>query len=153
LMNSHQADRDTNLAGRIERIMEIPMLILAIVYVPAFVVGYLPNVSPQVRRGANLVELLIVVVFVLEFALRLVVADRRLVYLRAHWLDLIIIVVPFLRPLRILLVLPFLAKALLGLRRVMDNYRGAYVLLVGILTTFAGAGLMFPDANPKDPPS
>jgi voltage-gated potassium channel len=100
-----------------------------------------------------LVQDIIVVIFVVEFALRLAVANRRLEYLRAHWLDLIIVVVPFLRPLRILLVLPFLAKALLGLRRVMDNYRGAYVLLVGILTTFAGAGLMFPDANPKDPPS
>ncbi len=111
------------------------MLCLAILYIPVFIVGYMPGVSPTVRSNAALAEYIIIALFAAELVVKLAVAERRLAYLRAHWLDVVIIVVPFLRPLRVLRVLrilPFLARGTIGLRRVMGPYRGTYVLVVGL---------------------
>ncbi len=128
--------------ARIERITEIPMLILAFVYVVAFVVSYIRAVPLEIRQDARFVEDLVIVAFAAELILKVAVADRRFEYLRHRWLDMIIVVVPFLRPLRLLVVLPMVARALVGLNRLMSSYQGAYALLAGLLTVFTGAGLI-----------
>ncbi len=51
------SSRNRGLAGRIDRITEVPMLVLAFLYVPAFIIGYLPGVSPSIRSSAGLVQL------------------------------------------------------------------------------------------------
>lgn len=128
--------------ARIERITEIPMLILAFVYVVVFVVSYIRAVPLEIRQDARFVEDLIIVAFAAELILKVAVADRRFEYLRHRWLDMIIVVVPFLRPLRLLVVLPMVARALVGLNRLMSSYQGAYALLAALLTVFTGAGLL-----------
>lgn len=118
------------------------MLALALGYVIAFIIGNLPGVSSDVRQDASTVQTLIVGAFAAELVVKVAVADSRFEYLRTHWLDVIIVLVPFLRPLRLLVVLPFLARAMVGLNRVMSSFRGIYVLVVGLLTVFTGAGLV-----------
>src|SRR3712207_302746 len=121
-----------DLAERIERVTEIPMLLLALAYVAAFLVGYLPDASERTHTIAAFAENVIIAIFAAELLVRVAVAERRLAYLRRHWLDVLIVVVPFIRPLRVLRivrVLPVLARVTVGLRRVMGSYRGTYVLL------------------------
>jgi len=137
--------RHLNLAQRIDRVTELPMLCLAILYIPVFIAGYIPGVSPSVRNGATLAEYIIVALFAAELVVKVAVAERRWAYLRAHWLDVVIVVVPFLRPLRVLRVLrvlPFLARGTIGLRRVMGPYRGTYVLVVGLGAVLVSAALV-----------
>ena len=58
---------------------------------------------------------------------------------------MLIVVVPFLRPLRalrVLRLLPFLARGAIGLRRVMGPYRGAYVLVIGLGAVLVSAALV-----------
>lgn len=45
---------------------------------------------------------MILAAFAAELAVKLVVADRKIAFLRTHWLDVLIVVLPFLRPLRFL---------------------------------------------------
>ena len=121
------------------------MLCLAILYIPVFIAGYLPGVSPAVRSSAALAEYIIVALFAAELVIKVAVAERRWAYLRAHWIDVVIVVVPFLRPLRMLRVLrllPFLARGTIGLRRVMGPYRGTYVLVVGLAAVVISAALV-----------
>ncbi len=92
--------RRPDLAQRINRVTELPMLCLAILYIPVFIVGYLPGVSSTVRSSAALAEYIIVALFAAELVIKVAVAERRWAYLRAHWIDVVIVVVPFLRPLR-----------------------------------------------------
>lgn len=73
--------------ARIERITEIPILILAFVYVVAFVVSYIRAVPLEIRQDARFVEDLIIVAFAAELILKVAVADRRFEYLRHRWLD------------------------------------------------------------------
>lgn len=86
-----------------------------------------------------------VALFAAELVIKVAVAERRWAYLRAHWIDVLIVVVPFLRPLRalrVLRLLPFLARGALGLRRVMGPYRGAYVLVIGLGAVLVSAALV-----------
>ncbi len=85
---------------------------------------------------------LIIAVFAAELAVKVTLADRRLEYLRSRWLDVVIVLLPFLRPLRVLFFLPFLMRAIVGVERILGPYRVAYVLVVGVLTVLTGAGLV-----------
>lgn len=142
MMSSRINEAGGERVRRIERATEIPMLLLALIYLLAFVVVYLPDIPPELRRSARLVEVVVILVFAGELAIKIALAERRFAYLRSRWLDVLIVAIPFLRPLRILLILPVLARSLVGLNRVMGSYRGAYVLMVGVLTVLAGAGFI-----------
>jgi hypothetical protein len=60
LRGSGQAGPSGNAVERIERFTEVPMLVLAIAYVPAFIVEYLPDVPPEIRQDADIVQWTIV---------------------------------------------------------------------------------------------
>ncbi len=52
-MSSDQSRPAGKLVERIERATELPMLILAVAYIPAFIIGYLPDAPPEVRQDAG----------------------------------------------------------------------------------------------------
>ncbi len=121
------------------------MLLLAIAYLPAFVIGYLPNASAETRSTAAFAENIIIALFAAELVVKVAVAERRLAYLRSHWIDVVIVLVPFLRPFRLLRILrlaPFLARGAAGLRQIMGPYRGAYVLTIGLMAVLMSAVLV-----------
>lgn len=137
-----QATQRGDLAERIERVTEVPMILLALAYVVVFVVGLLPDLSPGALRAAEFAEYVIIALFAAELAVRIAVAERRWAYLRAHWLDLVVVAVPFLRPLRLLRLVriaPVALRAALRLRRIMGPYRGAYVVVLGLVSVFTSA--------------
>ena len=130
---------------RVDRVTELPMLVLAFAYVPVFIVGYLRDVPDDVSDAAQVVSLFIIAAFAVELVVKVAVARERLAYLRAHWLDVLIVFVPFLRPLRILRVLrvlPFIARGAIGIRKILGEYRGAYVLFAGVLSVLMSAFLV-----------
>jgi voltage-gated potassium channel len=141
-MSSDQSGPGGKLVERIEQATELPMLILAVAYIPAFIISYLPDVSPEVRQDAKFMGGLIIAVFAAELAAKVTLADRRLEYLRSRWLDVVIVLLPFLRPLRVFFLLPFLMRVIVGVERILGPYRAAYVLVVGILVVLTGAGLV-----------
>ncbi len=138
-------DRGEGLAERVDRLTELPMLLLALSYLPVFIIGYLPQLPASVREAAEFAEYAIIAAFAAELVVKVAVAERKLYYLRTHWLDVVIVLVPFLRPLRFLRVvriLPFLARSAVGLRTIMGPYRGAYVIVVGLLSVLVAAALV-----------
>jgi voltage-gated potassium channel len=141
-VSSDQSGPGGKLVERIEQATELPMLILAVAYIPAFIISYLPDVSSEVRQDARFMGGLIIAVFAAELAVKVTLAERRLEYLRSRWLDVVIVLLPFLRPLRVLFLLPFLIRAIVGVKRILGPYRAAYVLVIGILVVFTGAGLV-----------
>lgn len=109
-----------------------------------FLVAYaVPIIWPGIPREAQLAAdpatWVIWAVFVVDFLVRLVLAQARGAFLRRNWLDILILVLPFLRPLRLLrlvTVLKFLD------RRASNGLRGkvvAYVAGAGALLPFVGA--------------
>ncbi len=59
---------------RVERATELPMLVLALAYVPVFVIGYLRDLPPDIRDAARVVGVCIIVAFAAELIVKVEVA-------------------------------------------------------------------------------
>jgi hypothetical protein len=68
-----------------------------------------PELAARLVPSAELAHLGI---FVVDFAVRLFLAEERLWYVIRHWYDVLVIVLPLLRPLRLLRLIPLLSLTL-----------------------------------------
>ena len=149
------------LLQRLENWLETPMLVLAFVWLALLVVELTRGESPLF----NVLGTIIWVVFILDFALKLVLAPNKVAYLKGNWLTAISLLIPALRIFRVFRVFRLLrlARAGRGLRlvRVISslnrgmNALGAslsrrgfgYVVALTVLVTFAGAAGMYAFEN------
>jgi len=123
---------------RWEQRSEIPLLLLAI----AFLVAYAwPILDPRLDHDVATVLLVLTWtvwgVFAVDLVIRLMLADQRLEYAARHWYDVVLVVVPMLRPLRLLRLLAF--ARILG-RSASRNLAGRVTLYV-IGSAIAAVGL------------
>lgn len=90
----------------------------------ALLVGYevAVEMSPRAARVMTIAGWCVWAVFVVEFLLKLFLAPRRLRYLRRHWFQALVLVIPTLRLLRFLRLLR-LGRALPAARVASASYR------------------------------
>ena len=143
--------------GQIEEWLETPMLVLGFVWLGLLVIELTGNLSPALE----FVGIAIWVVFILDFALRLILAPDKSDYLKANWLTALALVVPALRVFRIFRVVRVLraARATRGLRllrvlsslnrgmralgRTMRRRGVGYVVLLTVTVILLGAAGMY----------
>lgn len=141
------------LLQRLENWLETPMLVLAFVWLALLIVELLWGESPWFE----IIGTTIWVIFLLDFAVELVLAPQRAAYLRRNWLTAISLLIPALRLFRIFRVFRLLRLARAGrslrlVRVVSSVNRGmkalgaslsrrgfGYVSALTVLVTFAGA--------------
>jgi len=93
----------TSRVDRFERRTEWPLAVLALVFLAAYAWPILqPDISPVWKHVCTVIDLLIWMVFVVEFVARLVLAERRVQYAGRHIPDVLMVALPVLRPLRLL---------------------------------------------------
>ncbi len=97
------------LYDAVDRVSALPMLILALVFLPVFAVPLLLSLNPAEARALETVGWFIWAAFAVELVLKTYLAPRRWRYVYTHWYDVVIVVIPFFRPLRAV-------RALRGLR-------------------------------------
>jgi voltage-gated potassium channel len=136
-----------------ERAVEIPMLALALLMLPLLLIPEFFDLSRDVKTGLIAGEWVIWSAFALELGVKTYLSPSRKQYLVSHWYDVVIVVVPFLRPLRIVRSLRLLrasrAMRLMsyGVRlthhaRAMVVSHGLhYATIIGAMLFFALAGL------------
>jgi voltage-gated potassium channel len=119
---------------RWERRAEIPLLLLALAFMVAYAWPVLdPRLGTNVRTVLEAASWTVWVAFVIDFAARLYLTDERRRYALTHWYDVALIVLPMLRPLRLLRLLAF--------ARILN--RSAVGSLVGKVSTYvAGTAVM-----------
>lgn len=89
---------------------EWPLAGAALVFLGAYAVPIVnPDVPPLVHTVCAVVVAAVWVLFALDYAVRLVLADRRGEFVRRNLFDLAIIVLPLLRPLRLLRLVTLLS--------------------------------------------
>jgi voltage-gated potassium channel len=90
---------------RYEERYSVPLLILAVVFIAMYAP---PIIDPDLPRGVRtflgVCSALIWLLFAIDFIVRVALAERRWRYLFTHPVDLLIVVLPALRPLRVLRV-------------------------------------------------
>lgn len=91
-----------------ERTSELPLLLFAAAFLVAYAWPVLdPNLDPDVETVLNAASWTVWAAFAIDFGIRIWLAARRGRYLLRHWYDVVLIVAPMLRPLRLLRLLAF----------------------------------------------
>jgi voltage-gated potassium channel len=112
---------------RYERRSEIPMLTLAAAFLIAYAWPVLnPHLNADLRSSLTVLSWTVWGAFAADFLVRLWLAEDRWPYARRHWYDVALVVLPMLRPLRLL--------RLLALARVLN--RSVTSSLVGKVSTY-----------------
>jgi voltage-gated potassium channel len=136
-----------------ERAVELPMLVLAFLMVPLLIGPELFDLSPELRETFFVLDWFIWAVFALELAIKTYLSQDRAIYLKRHWFDVIIVVVPFLRPLRVVRslrfiraargarLLSFVMRVVYSAQAIIGRHGIRYALLAGALLFFAAAVL------------
>jgi voltage-gated potassium channel len=129
------------------------MLALAVAIIPLLVIPLVVDLSPAQRTVITTLDYAIWAIFGVEYFIRLYLTPggKRRRFMKRNWLDLVLVVVPFLRPLRVFravrllrllrvaTALLFIARAIKASRRALLRHGLAYVLLIAILVTVGGA--------------
>ncbi|MFK7961205.1 MAG: hypothetical protein AB8G96_11850 [Phycisphaerales bacterium] len=95
------------LRRRVDRRFHLPMIVLAVMVLPLLAIEMLVFPKfPVLQQGilGLLVPIGFAVIwlaFLIEFVIKIMIAESRIEYVRRHWLDVVIIAVPVLRPLRV----------------------------------------------------
>lgn len=143
---------------QLEDWLETPLFLLGIAWSILLVVDLTSGLTPWLQSAATVIW----VVFILDFLLKLVLAPRKLAYLRSNWLTALALVLPALRVLRFARVLRVarglrLARVITSLNRGMRSLRAAmrrrgvgYVSLLTILVSFVGAAGMYAFESPAE---
>lgn len=99
---------DDELRDRMERQFHWPMIILALLVLPLiglefFLVPKMPERRQELAQAVIVVtEIAISLAFLVEFVVKIAIAESRFEYVRRNWLDLVVICLPLLRMIRVL---------------------------------------------------
>lgn len=131
--------RNDELRARWERRTDPVLLALAAAMVPLIVGPYVSELSDAVERWFLVGDILIWVVFAVDLAVRVWLAENRRRFLLAHWAEVLIVIVPVFRPLRLLRLLLLMPRISEILKRRAVGGSLAAALIAIVLATIAVA--------------
>ena len=150
-----EPDRREALLDRIERMTELPLMLLAFAMVPLLAAPIFWDLSPASHAVAFALDMFIWALFATDLAVKVAVAPRRVEYVKQHWLEVLVVLIPFARPLRILRLIVFGSRAYQGAVRLahvdfLVVYAIGLVLIVATLVMSAERGPQL-GAGPPSP--
>ena len=130
---------------RIERMTELPLVLLAFAMIPLLAASFLWDLSPEGEYVVFILDSFVWAVFAADLVVKIAIATDRWGYIRRHWLDVLIVVIPFIRPLRILRIIVYIGRGFEGAARLarIDYvlvYAIGLVLIVATVVTTAERG-------------
>jgi voltage-gated potassium channel len=138
-MKRRSHEEREQLLERFERWTEWPLTVLALILIPILLGPYVLSLSSETRDTLEQLDYAIWGVFVAHLLIAIVIAPRRAHYLRTHWLDVLLVVLPMFRPLRslrafrALRVLTSVNRVVFGARQIFLRRGLQYVMLVSLL--------------------
>ncbi|MGW7080907.1 potassium channel family protein [Streptomyces sp. NPDC054871] len=131
---------DDSRQARWENRTEAPLAVASLLYLTAYAVLVLASRLPGVWRGLCLAVLIAAwAAFAVDYAVRWRLSRQGPRFVRAHWLDTLVLVLPLLRPLRVVHVYEAVqrrhGRPRLALHARVVTYAGLSALLIG----FTGA--------------
>jgi voltage-gated potassium channel len=130
------------------QVVDGPMLVLAICMVPILLVPLVHRLRGSAAAGFDAASYVIWALFIVEYVVKVTLAPDRWGYVRGHLIDLAVIAIPFLRPVRALRLLRLIrlswlgAWAVKGVRSALRvlRHRGLhFALLAVVILVFVGA--------------
>lgn len=141
---------------RIEAKLEPVMLALSALFVIVFIIPTISEVSEESETWLGVAGWAVWGLFVIEYVWLLALSPSRSTWIKSHKLDLMIIVLPFLRPIRFVRVVRVattttaVGRALVSLRRIgtRPGFQPFFGLLALFILVSAGFVLVFEHQQP-----
>jgi voltage-gated potassium channel len=142
--------RNQDAYDRFSAAVDIPLMVITIAWLPVLIVPLITPVHGAMAQTFAVIDYLVWALFALEYLIKLFVSPSRAHYFKTHILDLLIVAVPFFRPMRVarLARLGRLARVGVVLSRGIGRAKGVmshrglhFVLLAVVMIVFACAGL------------
>jgi voltage-gated potassium channel len=131
------------LFERVEQSTQVPMLVLSIAFLGILITRQVGNLPHDLSVTLEAVEWIIWGAFAVELTFKTYLAPKRLRYLLHHWMDVIIVVFPFLRPVQALRVIAVTARSWTSMRRVLVHQTAGVIGLAAIFLVFSSALLVY----------
>jgi hypothetical protein len=92
---------DDELRRRIDDVFHWPMIILALAILPLFLIEFIEQPTGWLQWAVDIGFAVIWLAFLVEFIIKVSIAESRFQYCRRNWIDIVIILLPALRIFRI----------------------------------------------------
>ena len=136
--HSQETRRDALLI-KIERITELPLLLLSFVMIPLIIGPLLWDLSAIEGNIFTTLDVFIWAIFTSDLIIKVLLSTNRLRYIKTHWLEVAIVILPFFRPLRLLRLFIFGSRAFVGVRRLTNV---DFILVYGLGLVIVAATLV-----------
>ncbi|MNX87765.1 pH-gated potassium channel KcsA [compost metagenome] len=138
---------------KLDRILDLPMAVLSLLFFALIIADFAAPPEAVYRAWFDEATLIIWLLFVVEYLVKLAIAPNRPRYIRHRWLDLMVLLFPMLRLLRVLRVVWIgfslfrlgiaLRRGLKGLKRFLVASRFGYVAgTTGVVVLTASAAML-----------
>lgn len=143
--------RNANAYDQFAKAVDGPMMVLTILWIPVLIVPLVTSVHGAVDESLVAIDYMIWALFVIEYFVKFYLAPERWRYVKTHILDLIIVVVPFFRPLRVARLVRLQVLLRLGVvggeairrsRQVLTHRGFHFVVLFAGILVFLSAGVV-----------
>jgi voltage-gated potassium channel len=141
--------------ARYRELTQLPMLLLAVALIPLLLAPVLFDLAGSARSTLTTVDWFIWAAFAADYLVGLALAPNRRRYIRTEWPNLLLVVLPFLRPLRVLRsaragrllrlgrVVAALSEVGQETRRLLVRHNLHYALLGTLMLVLGCATLMY----------
>jgi voltage-gated potassium channel len=97
------ASSDEDRLDRWEHVTAYPLTVLSVLFIVVYAWPILDtSMEPHLRHACEVGNVVLWALFGVEYLIRLGLARWKRTFLRTHWFDLAVLILPFLRPLRAL---------------------------------------------------
>jgi voltage-gated potassium channel len=131
--------------------VDVPMLVITLLWLPVLIVPLVVPLHGSMAETFATIDYIVWAFFALEYVIKFSLAPQRGQFVRTHLLDLLIIAIPFFRPLRmgrlvrllrLLRVAVVMGEALRRGRSILTHNGFHFVVLAVATLVFACAGLV-----------
>ena len=139
--------RDVWIA-RLERWTDRPLTILSLLLIPLLLIPFLVDLTAEESAALLDADYLIWALFAIALVTPLIIRPDRVSYLRQHWMDALLVVIPIFGPLRaaravrLVWVMGAVVRGLEGSRRLLVRKGTGFLLMGASILVVVAAGLV-----------
>lgn len=89
------------LVEKIEKKTEIPLLFLVLIMIINLILPLTIKLDSKISHNLEIIDWIIWVIFFIELFIRTYISPKKIIYLKKNWVDVLVVILPFLRIFRI----------------------------------------------------
>jgi voltage-gated potassium channel len=126
-----------------EKKTERYLLVLSLMFLVFLVLPVAHPISKVADDRLNIINYVIWLVFVLDFVYKFAIADAKKAFIKGHLFELLIIAVPFIRPLRLLRLIPVIGAFLKYSSKTMAGRMLQHASLIAVMLGSVSAVMIY----------